>query len=587
MVKKYHSKRIQYRIPMKTSIFSALISVFLITGFCAPAAVFAQQDQESTLLPSIDPQDIEIRGEFRARFPGLSRQPILGFDPNLRIYQIDPNRQPFMESGDAVVANLPVSELSRPAPPDYTALRSAEDINVFTRAGAGSYISPEINFWAAVPINTQSYVGGDVDFSSSDGHLDDRPSSFRFLTANGEFGTRLNEKTELRLHGGVQSDFNQSANFGNSTTPNATISRIEHEGFNGGAEVSRFANEVTGWKLQANVRNFSTTFRDDALGGIIEELTYNGSFSSRWALGNAGESITLNAGARGGSYEPNIQPSETWATLQGGVAYDRLFNYQTNVHAEANVFYASNPVEDKVYPGGLLKIDHWFGDRLKITGKAEGKPQLSSVEQLHERNRFLGFSNNLRHTYSLDVTGKAFIKYYRGSKIHGGVTYSNAQDYAFFTPGSVSNPAGNGIDNYTVNYQNATNFKLFAGITHQLLPERFWVSAQVYTQNPELNGGAQIPFEETWGINASTSFKPIERITIEGWANFTGKRETNIANNNAIDSFILVGARLDIEIIDNLGAYAKGVNLLDQNYEVWRGYQERPLQVYGGITFKF
>jgi len=29
------------------------------------------------------------------------------------------------------------------------------------------------------------------------------------------------------------------------------------------------------------------------------------------------------------------------------------------------------------------------------------------------------------------------------------------------------------------------------------------------------------------------------------------------------------------------------VNLLDQNYEVWRGYQERPLQVYGGITFKF
>lgn len=565
------------------TLISTIFLVIFIFSLSMPHLGYAQ-DEGGTLLPDINPQDIEIRGEFQARFIGLNRQPILGFDPEMQIYQIDPNRMPFMESGAQVVANLPVSELTRPAAPAYDALNYSEPINLFARAGVGSYTSPEIKAWGVYRVNPGTYVGGDIDFSSSDGHLDSRPSEFRFLTANGEFGTRLDDKTEMRINAGLQSDFNYPAELGDplSVQPGG---KITHEGVNGGVELERFVNSISGWKLQGNIRSFNTSFETaDLPSGSIDEIVYNGSFSNRWALGNAGETLTIKAGTRGGSYEPQDSDSETWNTLQGGVVYERLFNYQTQLHAEADVYYVTNAMEEQVYPGGILQVDQWFGERLKVTGKVEAKPQLQSVERLHERNRFLGINNQLRHTYSVDVTAEASIKYYRGSKLHGGVTYTNAQNYVYFT--SASNNIG-GVDHYVVNYRDATNFKLFAGITHQLLPERFWVSGQFYVQNPEFKNGPDVPFKENWGVNASVSVRPIDRITIEGWADYSGDRETDVNTEDTIDAFLLLGGQLDVEIIDNVGAYVKLVNILDQEYEVWEGYQERSFQVYGGLTLKF
>src|SRR6056297_3363852 len=100
-----------------------VLSIVAVVISVNPLQAQDQQSDENSMLPEIDPQDIEIRSQFKARFPGLRRQPILGFDPTPRVYQIDPNRQPFMETQEQVVANLPVSELSRPNPPAYNPMR--------------------------------------------------------------------------------------------------------------------------------------------------------------------------------------------------------------------------------------------------------------------------------------------------------------------------------------------------------------------------------------------------------------------------------------------------------------------------------
>ena len=54
-----------------------------------------------------------------------------------------------------------------------------------------------------------------------------------------------------------------------------------------------------------------------------------------------------------------------------------------------------------------------------------------------------------------------------------------------------------------------------------------------------------------------------------------------------MSDYLLLGAQLDISLTDNIGIYGKAVNLLDREYQKWDGYIERPLQVYGGLTFKF
>lgn len=111
---------------------SLLFALIVITS----AAALAQSggtNPQNTLLPEINPQDIEIRSEFRARFPGLRRQPILGFNPKPRVFQIDPNRMPFMESREQAVASIAITQLDRPEPPARSVLPTPSRTNVYLK----------------------------------------------------------------------------------------------------------------------------------------------------------------------------------------------------------------------------------------------------------------------------------------------------------------------------------------------------------------------------------------------------------------------------------------------------------------------
>ncbi len=577
----------------------SLFSLLLLLSVTNANLLFAQQNEEedAKLLPDIDPQNIEIRGEFKARFPGLERQPILGFDPTRRIYQFPAGRIPYMESYEDAVANLPVSNFSRPAPPAYSPLQYADIQYLFARAGFGSYASPTLQFWGALPISEDSYIGLDINFTASnEGHLNARPTKYRYFTGNIEYGLQLNERMDLYVYAGLQNDFNYAAQFGDENDI-GELARIESEGIHAGATLSHFKNEITGWELQAGLRSFTTSYKTEFLPGKIDEKVFHGSFTYSWALGHPGEIITAIASARGGAYEPEAagppcttcttQPAADgnmqWKTLYAGVAYERLFNYSTRLYAEGDLYYISNFTENGIYPGAKISLSHWFGSRLKLTGRVEAKPFLQTVEQFHEQNRFLGYSNLLRHTYSIRVKGEATLKFYRGSRLYAGVTYLNAQRYSYFSPISISRPAGQ-LDFYTISYGDVTNMKIYAGIIHQLAPGTFWMNAQIYLQNPKLNGSNEaVPFHENWGLTASATYRPIDRITIKGWTQFLAGREPALSGTE-LDNILLVGAQLDVRIIDGIGAYVKVINLLDQEYQYWQGYIERPLQLYGGIT---
>src|SRR5699024_11464376 len=96
--------------------------------------------------------------------------------------------------------------------------------------------------------------------------------------------------------------------------------------------------------------------------------------------------------------------------------------------------------------------------------------------------------------------------------------------------------------------------------------------------------GVLVPFTQKLGLCSGFGLRLFDRATIEGWADYTGKRKT--ADNQSLDAYVLLGAQFDLAITDNIGVYAKAVNLLDQEYQKWEGFTERPMQIYGGITLK-
>lgn len=107
---------------------------------------------ETSLLPEINPQDIEIRSEYKAQFPGVRRQPILGFKPRARVFQLDPNRMPYMESVDEVIMNLPIGTLSRPDAPPYSAWTPPDPETLLLTVSTSSAITPRVRLdWATKP----------------------------------------------------------------------------------------------------------------------------------------------------------------------------------------------------------------------------------------------------------------------------------------------------------------------------------------------------------------------------------------------------------------------------------------------------
>ena len=134
---------------MKRFLFSTILILLSLGGWVSAQSGYAQ----NSLLPEIDPQDIEIRSEFRARFPGIRRQPILGFNPMPRVFRIDPNRTPFMESDKDAVASIALTQLDRPDPPQKKILKEPSRANAYIKAGMGNYITPELEAYVLRRLN--------------------------------------------------------------------------------------------------------------------------------------------------------------------------------------------------------------------------------------------------------------------------------------------------------------------------------------------------------------------------------------------------------------------------------------------------
>ncbi|MFH5832341.1 hypothetical protein ACG2F4_01680 [Halalkalibaculum sp. DA3122] len=564
----------------------SFLFLFSCTALLSVSDLYAQQgDAQSNLLPEIDPQDIEIRSEFTARFPGLRRQPILGFNPEPSVYQVDPNRQPFMETDEEVVANLPITDLSRPAPPAYDPLHYEEEIRAFGRAGAGSFVSPELEFWGFNRFSQTSYASGRLDYHSSDGHLDTENSSFRFFDADAEYATKINSNTSLKLLGGAESSFNRLFQLDNLNTLLVDVPpgpRKKYTGVNAGAALDQYKNSIEGWNADIGVRWFDMTMEAGDIGGSAAETVFSGDFEKEWAGSRLQETYGLYASGRGGSYNLRSQGNNNWLTLQAGGQYSRLLDYSTQVDAGAGAVYTSNPFEDKVYPGFSLSIKHWIGDNLTISGQLSGSPKVQTIENLHNLNRFLNHQTPLRHTYRTEAGGSINLEYLPGSSMYARVGYMQAQHYAYF--GRSALPSSNQSGYYRINYMDANKVTGEVGATHQLVPEKFWIDARVYVQQPKLSNGNDIPFEESWGVNSGASAKFFEKLRIEAWADYVSERTA--LSGTTLGGFFMLGGQVDIQITDRIGVYAKMKNLLSQEYEIWDGYEERPFQAYGGVTIK-
>ncbi len=559
--------------------------------FCVETqAQTAGGNQQNSLLPEINPQDIEIRSEFRARFPGLRRQPILGFNPKPRVFRIDPNRMPFMESRDEAVANIAITQLDRPEPPQRSILRTPSRTTGLVKAGIGNFITPEVEGYFYHGINKKSALSSNVNYRSTDGHLDDQLSSFRFFDGDLRYNTKVNEKLNVAVGASFLSDFNRMFNLDN--TQQALIgetAKKEYLAIGGDLTITNTENALEGWelKLKGNAIGIDVLAGNSTLTGEIKEQVVDASFSKFWAGSRLYETFQVNGSIAGGNYLFTSQGgSQQWIDTRASIEYRKLLDFSTHITANAGFSYISDGFSNRVYFTPELKVRYNLKDALVITGRAFGAPEMNTVHNHHQTNRFLNHQTALQHSYTSGLFGEVAFQGLEGNRIFGGISYELTKNYAYYQRVNQNVGVAQTYSFYEVNFAKANIFEFFGGITQQLVPEKFWFDTRFYARRPKLESGGNIPFEERLGVNGSFSYKPISSLKITSWAEYIDKREAPSSTDD-LKAFVLLNAGAEYQINNRFGVYAKVLNILGQKYEIWEGYQERPLQAFGGLTFKF
>ena len=574
-----------------------MLRIFTVSFFCCFSLLLSttglaqetRTDQQS-LLPEIDPQDIEIRSQFQARFPGLRRQPILGFNPRPRVFQIDPNRLPFIEDEETVMANLPIGRLDRPEAPVYQPLGYADPQNGFARVGMGSYLTPEADVFAITKLGNRNWVSGNLKYLSTGGHLDDFTSSSRDIDLGINTYSAFSKRVKLASGFGVRSNFNH---FPGLVTENGTATnmrnRVEGSGFDAGAELTIARTSLSGLKLAVNGYGNQIQLKSDLqnYGGTLNEWGVQGKAEYSRLGENIQEVHRVRVTTSSGGIDTFGNPMQSWSVSQLSAHYERLFNYKTDIKASlgvAGVSDAENSYSFYVTPE-ITAVRTLF-QGLNIRAKFSGTPSHRSLADLQVENRYLDLTSPLRHQFEWLGLAEVVVEPFSGTRLTGGVSYQNIRNYLYYTRNENVIAGTNFTENfYSADFSRANISKLYGSFTQDLKPDVIWLRADGYLQRPRLSGNEKIPFIEAFGIKGTVSFRPVRQVVVEGWGEFIGSRKDSFEND--LPAFILLGSRFEISLNERLGVYGKLLNLTDEKYELWQGVPERGFQAFVGVTYLF
>ncbi|MBO6535684.1 MAG: hypothetical protein JJ966_05635 [Balneolaceae bacterium] len=573
---------------------SLLFALIVITS----AAALAQSggtNPQNTLLPEINPQDIEIRSEFRARFPGLRRQPILGFNPKPRVFQIDPNRMPFMESREQAVASIAITQLDRPEPPARSVLPTPSRTNVYLKGGFGSFITPEADAYFYQGLGSKSTLTGDFSLLTSDGHLDDQASGFRFMDGDVRFYSKVKKDLAVESSIGFLSDFNRLYNLdplyqdviGETT-------RKDYLGLSWNAALHQTKNALEGLTTELTVSHFeadldagdnTTRNNGNLISGNSSEQYVHVEANKYWPGSRLYETLGINAQLTTGRYDAANSASQNIFLGTLGAEYKKLINFNMHATGAFNIAYVSDGLENKFYIAPEAELSYNLKDALLVKGGIKAGPFLTNLQEHYQINRFLNTATTLRHSYQSKAFGEIGLQLFEGNRVYGGLSYQITRNRAYYQRVSEIRIGQDYALFYTINYEKSSTFELFGGITQQLNPEQFWFDAKIYARRPKLDSGADIPYEERFGVTASLNYHLEKSLLLSTWFDVIGKRQSP-TNNRELGTIGLVNVKAEYEFSDRFGVYAKVLNILGQKYEVWDGYQERPFQLFGGIIIK-
>lgn len=574
-----------------TSISSTIygVAIALIIWFMS-TDIFAQGAQ-NTLLPEINPQDIEIRSEFKANFPGLRRQPILGFNPRPRVFQIDPNRMPFLESREAAVSGISVTALDRPEEPAKIVWVTPRRPRATSQLGMGWFVSPELRVNYYSPIK-DGVIGVGTNFQSSAGHLDNA-SGYRNLGVDVNYSKKLSDTRNLTSQLSLNNDFNRM--FTLSDEMQNLLGGVPKKDNQGVIWIARLHEQKNTFHknsyavqvglFESELNSAVMAIQDKASSSFIKAQ-----INRSWPGQQAREYWSLNSAVDVHSNKVDGSGTSLYLIRAGG-GYTRLIDYTWSVDLETSLAYADDTINGGIYIEPDARLSYNYNDQLGGVAKLSGKLKNPTLLEWQEYNRFLTPSTRIQHSYHIGVSAEVFWNFMQTNRVYSGLQWEHISRFGYAEREQLDltnpdNPTGNTQDLfYNLNYADARVSKFYLGSTVEWLDGDIQGAAEISLRSPRLASKKDIPFEEKFRIEGSVNYSMTSKLQIGASTMIIGPRTT--IGSQQLDGFILVHSNLRYSFNEHLGAYIRLNNLLSQRYEWWQGFQEAPLHLFGGISYEF
>ncbi len=604
--------------------FLLSLLVLSFSGLFSVLIAQQQSQQAGSLLPDINPQDIEIRGDFQARFVGLSRQPILGFDPRPRVFQIDPNRMPFIESADEVLATVSITDLERPISPDYDPIHIPRQNHTFARMGFGMFSSPFADVQHESRLSDNAILLADAHFHSSAGHMDDENTAFRRSALQLSYNI-FGDNSKFSAFAGFESGFNYHArDLVNSTD---TQFKSEIYSLNSGISYQKNYNAFSAFRFSLDYRLFSleqevnpvpssTPYQEHVFGYNLSRTITGSHIDEIWSISLQGHSGIFSNTSR-------LENDGSWTVNQFNLGYERRIFPELKAKLMADASFANGYENQFLFRPGL-KLSFAGLDDTEIRAGANLFTDDPSAYRQFQYNPLLVSTGSMTPEMGFEAYFQLGYELTSNLKVYADTRYRWYENYlspvAHFA--FIDNAEIPLYENVTLS--NVQSWVNSAGVSYDFVPGRFSASLDASIKTVNLNSDSEIisgntrlddnnantpGFYDPLAFSLNIFTNPLRNLYITTWADYKAGREAmqfdrianpstmplvdpityNLENNENLksDNVFLVNIQVDYRVSPNFGLYLRGLNMLDQQYEYWRGYQERPLQIYGGFTLTF
>lgn len=573
------------KVSIKGSLF---LSLFLLSG-----VLFAQDPIGSETVTVIKPYTPEVGDANKIR------------ESPVRADSVDLEKKPVKYS----IFSVPVASTFTPSKGRATTVERARPPKVFDNyasLGFGNYTNVLAEFYSNLEVNRSDNFGIYLRHNSSQGGIDgvvlddkfyDTEMNLSYTSRNRDLGWKTEVGGEHQLFNwyGLDPSTNLSDNQISNIDPKQNYysvyagGQVElYDSFFDNAEAT-FRHTGDSYKTAENHLDATGTFEFNIADELITTNIYadilNTKFEKTYFNSASGMDFTfMNFGIA-----PSLLVLRDDLTLDLGLA----FFYSLDAENSDNNFY--------IYPrvsASYRLAGEYFTAYAGIEGDLEQNTYYNFVQQ----NPYVSPNTEIRPTnkeYNAYVGAKGKLSNSIGYNLRG--SYISELDKSLFRRnpyGSINNDNDYTYGNsFNVRYDDVRTLSVFGEISVDVNRDfRLAINAEALDYSTDTE-------TEAWNLpNFKASLTADYQIT-EKWytgANFfyVGERKDlrsfgdpplmdTAPETINLDSYLDLNAHLGYRFNDQLSAFVKGSNLLNNDYMRWTHFEVQGLQVLAGVTYKF